>query len=202
MRNADIHCDPTGLSFFEADCWKMVKVVQSLNVQQLKYRHYREYVQGWFDIYNEDQRNKFDRNENKPCILSKMTNKKYNKKRVSWEKQIKENTPNKFYNVNQSITSIIKDIPKAFKKVYPPPTNFIAYNVKSVAIRDLKCLINRLIQIPSFYLIKYETIEYQYIDDLLYHCFDAVYIQPPILSSTDPLTIALAVWFYIELYHY
>lgn len=153
----------------------LVSVAISLNVQQLKYRYYRDYVDGWFEYYDEKARLRFEAQHK----LHHMNDKEYKNKTKVWENLISDNSVKNYLTANAQLLQIIKYLPVSFKNRFPSPTQFDAFNVKKLSYKGLKCLINRLSSIPSFCLITYTSITYKYINRLLKHYEDDKYIDIP-----------------------
>ena len=160
----------------------LVSVSISLNVQQLKYRHYRDYVNGWFEYYDEKARIRFGGQQ----TLHHMNDKQYKTKIKLWEKLISDNSVKNYLTANAQLLQIIKYLPISFKNRFPSPTSFDAFIVKRVpSYKKLKYLINRLSLIPSFCLITYSSITYKYVYRLLKNYDNDKYIDIPMGVYTE-----------------
>ena len=97
----------------------MPLISQSLAVQKLKYKHYKQYLDGWFRIYDEIQR--------KSLITAyppgskrilRMTDYEYQQQEIKWQNKLRSNNIKYYLDVNGQLIDCIKyHLPQSFTSV-------------------------------------------------------------------------------------
>eukprot|EP01084_Bolivina_argentea_P224885 380168_1 len=151
----------------------------SLPLQQLKYNHFVQYIDGWFQLYNKTQRvsiindlmqyQRVNYGEGQSITLI-MDNKAYLAQKKRWIMQLNSNCNSitKHRQFISSLTYFIKNLPQSFTSIYPTPLQFDAYTATFLPSHDaLNSLINKLSQISTWTLLKKQSHTFKQIEYFL-----------------------------------
>ena len=97
----------------------MARLSYSLTVQKLRYKHYKEYIDGWFEIHDERQRKRLIEGNisgNKRIVV--FSDHEYHNQIQIWRHKLRDNDIRRYLDVNSQITECIKRyLPKSFTRV-------------------------------------------------------------------------------------
>eukprot|EP01084_Bolivina_argentea_P167018 289939_1 len=109
--------------------------MSTLDLYKIRYKHFSDYINGWFEIYDQKQREKIIYNDDtfefefkKPyCHMQNYINKQdYETQKKKWDELVNKNS-DKYTQILQQIINFFNKFPQSFKEIYPPPAEFAAY---------------------------------------------------------------------------
>eukprot|EP01083_Nonionella_stella_P020348 56422_1 len=155
-----------------------INVCTSLPLLQIKYKHFIEYIDGWFTKYNksdrisiineqrERQSQRIDLCETQSINLI-MSHDAYLRQKQNWNIKLQLHTSECHSNYRPMVscmTLFIKNLPNTFISIYPSPLELKAYSLTFLPSESaLKNLVCKLTQIPSWHLLERESNTFQQI---------------------------------------